>query len=122
MTTKRYGHVAEDWQAAKAEMRAILIDCARHKETITYGELSARLHTLHLHPYSYAMTGMLDEIGADNRAQGQAPLPTLVVRKSDGRPGPGFFRKAYARYASDEDVEAFWQEQFKQVCEEWGKV
>jgi hypothetical protein len=131
--SKRYGHLLDHWQAAKAEMRAILIDCAREQRTISYSELSARLQTLHLPPYSYAMVGMLDEIGMENFEEGKAPLPTLVVRKSDGRPGPGYFRKSYARYApvstaeqvrlgvDQADVETFWQEQFARVCEEWGE-
>ena len=117
--TKRYGHLIEHWNAAKDEMRTILIRCAREKRTITYGELSAEIQAASIHPYSYAMANMLDEIGYENMAQGKTALPTLVVRKSDGRPGPGFFRKSYASGASGDDLEQFWQEQFARVCEEW---
>jgi hypothetical protein len=117
--SRRYGLLVEQWQAAKAEMRAILIQLARARQTITYGELAAEMRAASIHPYSYAMTNMLDELGRDNEAEGKPTLATLVVRKADGRPGPGFFRKQVAQGATAPDLEAFWQAQFERVCVEW---
>lgn len=111
---RRYGHLLENWQAAKAEMLDILIQCARECRTITYTELSSLIQAAHLPPYSYGMSGMLTEISRENEAMGKTTLATLVVRKSDGRPGGGYF----AGIPTD-DMEAYWQEQFAQVCQEW---
>lgn len=111
---KRYGHLLENWQAAKAEMWEILTQCARVGRTITYSELSALIQSTHLPPYSYGMAGMLTEIDQRCAAEGKTSLATLVVRKSDGRPGGGYFTGI-----PTDDMEAYWQDQFARVCQEW---
>ncbi len=119
MTARRYGYVVEAWEAAQAQVRTILIERARACATITYGALCSRVTVARLHPYSYALMAMLDAIGDEDAAAGRASLATLVVRASDGRPGPGYFRKSFARGADAEEVEAFWQAQFARVCADW---
>jgi len=115
----RYGHLLEVWEAAKDEVRSILIERARQYETITYGELVQAVQIIHMRPDSYALSGILRELGAEDVAAGRGTLATLVVRKSDGRPGPGYFKDALQRGLSDEDIEAYWQAQFARVCEDW---
>lgn len=109
----------ENWEAARQEMRDILIDCARQRQTITYGELSARMQTIHIPAHSYAMSGMLREIIDVDHRDERGILATLVVRKSDGRPGPGYFKSAIDRGLSDDDLEAYWQSEFNKVCNYW---
>lgn len=111
---KRYGHLLENWQAAKAEMWDILTQCAREGRTITYSELSALIQSAHLPPYSYGMSGMLTEISRQCADMGKTTLATLVVRKSDGLPGGGYFGGI-----PTDDIEAYWQAQFARVCQEW---
>ena len=117
----RYGHLMDHWQAARDEMRQILIACARQRQTITYGELSARMQTVHLPPHSYAMSGMLREIIDEDHRDERGILATLVVRKSDGRPGPGYFKSAIDRGLSHDDLEAYWQTEFEKVCAYWSQ-
>lgn len=117
MTTSNPG---ADWLAALAEVRALLIAQARQGATITYGDLSARLTTVSLPPYSYGLSRLLIDLIKQDEAAGRAPLATLVVRKSDGRPGAGYFKYFLARGEDFEDFEAFWQAQFQRVCAEWG--
>lgn len=115
-----YGHLIENWKIAKVEMRDILIDCARQRRTITYGELSAAIQSIQIPPNSYGMSGMLTEISKEDIAAGRkGVLATLVVRKSDGRPGPGYFRSAVEKGFDDKMLEDYWQEQFELTCSDW---
>lgn len=117
-----YGHLVENWKVAKEEMRDILIGCARERRTITYGELSAAIQTIQIPPNSYGMSGMLTEISKEDVVAGRkGVLATLVVRKSDGRPGPGYFKSAVERGMNDEMLEAYWQEQFELTCSDWAR-
>ena len=119
--TKRYGHSLDNWHAAREEVRTILIQCARECRTITYGELSALVTSINLPPYSYGMVGMLNEIGDADRAAGRTWLATLVVRKSDGLPGAGYFKSAAQRGMPESDFQAYWEEHFQRVCQEWAE-
>lgn len=111
-----FGHLLPNWQAAKTQMRDILIECARQRRTITYGELAEQITLIHIPPNSYAMAGMLREISQEDQEAERGYLATLVVRKSDGRPGPGYFKGVEG---NREDLEAFWQAQFVRVCDDW---
>ncbi|MDZ4771019.1 MAG: hypothetical protein SGJ24_17995 [Chloroflexota bacterium] len=102
--------------AAKAEMRAVLIQCARDRHTITYGDLCIEITAMRLFPRSRVLVALLNEIGAEDEANGLPALATLVVRKADGRPGGGYFRGSGM---SEGDAEAYWQEQFARVCAAW---
>lgn len=114
-----YGYLTETWAAARAEVLSLLIACARACQTISYSALCGQVAAARLHPYSFALAAMLDEISALNEADGKASLATLVVRKADGRPGPGYFRKSIQPGAPADDLEAYWQEQFARVCADW---
>lgn len=118
---KKYGYLIKEWELAKREMQDILVQYARQKKTITYGELSTLIQTIYLPAYSYGMAGMLDEISLENETVGKTPLAVLVVRKSDGRPGSGFFKKARHHGLSDDDLEVYWQDQFTRVCSDWAE-
>jgi hypothetical protein len=115
----RFGYVIDRWHEARAEIRAILITCARECRTITYGVLCAQVRSAPMRPYSFAFAAMLDEIGAIDLAEGKTPLAALVVRKADGRPGGGYFTKSFLYGATGDDLEAYWQAQFAAVCREW---
>lgn len=119
MSEKHYGHLLENWQAAKDEMRAILIERARQRQTITYGELCEAIKTIHFRPDGYGLAGMLREISNEDVAAGRGYLATLVVRKSSGRPGPGYFKGMLARGMDSEALEQFWQEEFARTCRDW---
>jgi hypothetical protein len=119
MTERHYGHLLENWAAARAQMRAILVACARSGQMITYSDLSRSITAVHLPPYSYALSGMLAEICREEEAAGRPELAVLVVRKSDGRPGNGYFRAALARGLQEGDMEAYWQEQFALATAYW---
>ncbi len=90
MTDRAYG--MENWQAVKDEMTDLLIDVAARRETIGYAELGRSLETATLHHRNPALYAMLRDICEDEREAGRPNLCALVVRVSDGIPGPGFFK------------------------------
>lgn len=115
----RYGLPLEVWEAVKNETRRILVECAQARQSITYSELSRRITAGHVPHYGYRMVGLLDEISSDEVAGDRAPLATLVVRKSDGLPGAGYFRKVLPKEAPVDDLRTHWEEQFRCTCEDW---
>jgi hypothetical protein len=115
----RYGLPIETWQAVKDEARRILIECAKNRQTITYSELSNQITAAHIPHHGFKMVGLLDEISSDEFAQGRAPLATLVVRKSDGLPGGGYFKKSFPNNAPMENLRNYWELEFESTCRDW---
>lgn len=115
---KYYGHLWENWQAAVQEAQTLLITLARQRRTITYGELAASLTTISIDAGSYAMTGLLRDVHRLDMANQRPSLATLVVRRSDGRPGPGYF-KGLADIEDEAFNEDYWQAEFERLCTYW---
>jgi hypothetical protein len=69
----------EERAAAKAEMRAILIEFARARQTISYSGLSLLIQSVHLHYRSPLFIHILTEICAEEEARGHGMLCALVV-------------------------------------------
>lgn len=116
-----FGHLWESWHLGLKEAQDILIDHARQRQTITYGELSSLIQTIHIPHNSYAMTGLLRELYQADVKHKRPELATLVVRKSDGRPGPGYFKSMMERGADAASIEDYWQDQFDKVCTYWAE-
>lgn len=117
MSEKRYGHLLEHWNAARDEARAILVQCARDRQTITYGELAERIRAARIEPHSYGMVGLLTEIAREDTAAGRPVLVTLVVRQSDGLPGPGYFREALEHGADRDNLRGLWEARLRELCD-----
>lgn len=115
----RFGYLVDNWDAVKAEVRAILIDCARQRKTITYGDLSTRLSAARIPAYSYAMSALLGDIIRKGEPEEWGVLATLVVRKSDGLPGAGYFKAMAGRGIPESDYRTIWQAEFERVCDYW---
>ncbi len=114
-----FGHLWESWHLGLKEAQDILIDHARQRKTITYGELSGLIQTIHVPHNSYAMTGLLREIHHEDVKYKRPGLATLVVRKSDGRPGAGYFKDMIDAGADQMTMEAYWQARFEEICTYW---
>ncbi len=97
----------------EAELRAYLIEAARARRTVTYGETALHFgHPRHQGTYT-ALTAKLNAIAAGNKARGEPLLMALVVNKDARLPGPGFFREA--RIPSNADQRAAFNEHCKAV-------
>lgn len=113
----RYGFPAPAWEAAKAEAKALLVEAARRRETVTYAELCRSVRAVSLKPRSWAIMGFLNEVCSEADAERGVMLATLVVRADTGLPGDGYFRHA-ARLGRDvSDREAYWRLEAERVYE-----
>lgn len=119
MTTK-YGYENADWEAAKEEMRSILIERAKVGGTIPYSDLVNQVTTIHLEPHSHALATMLGEISSEEDAAGRGMLTVIVVHKvGDMKPGPGFFELARELGRNTSEIVKCWIEELKRVHRFW---
>lgn len=117
--TRRYGLAQADWRALAQEMRQILIGAARMEKTIAYSELAAMLKSAYIHYRAPAFGAILRDIAAQDEAAGRPTLATLVVNKATGRPGAGYFKQAVAHGWTVDEIDAYWQANFRAVCDYW---
>ena len=107
-------------EATLDEMREILIGVAKLRTTISYSELTTLITTVGLHVRAPQYYDLLRDLCRQEEAAGRGFLGALVVRKSDGRPGQGFY-KLMAKFGRDcSDPEACWQREVKQIYQTWG--
>ena len=90
---RRYGYEQERWDAAKEEIRGILIRRAKTDgdPTISYSDLSAQAREISFQPDSHAFHAMLGEFSSEEDESRRGMLSVLVVAKETGEPGSGFF-------------------------------
>jgi len=119
MSETRFGFPMGVWNAIVVEAQEILVACAKNRETITYSELSRQIKTAHVPYHRYKMVGLLDEVDSGAYAKASSSLATLVVRKSDGLPGGGYFSNKFPEGTPIEDLRAYWQTEFEQTCADW---
>src|SRR5437867_1769167 len=79
MMTTRYGLTVEQWERAKDEMRAVLVNRARLRGMIPYSELVQEMHTVHLDANDYALGAMLGEVSTEEDEAGRGMLSVIVV-------------------------------------------
>jgi hypothetical protein len=91
-----------------AEVRGLLIEAARARQTFTYGALLNILGHAFTRPLMRQLCKVLDRIDEDGRAAGDPGLAVLVVRQSDGLPGQGWF---VARSGIYHDLPLEWEGQ-----------
>jgi len=108
--------------AIKDEMRAILHEQARARQTITYGELAGRLTSVTLHPYSFIFTRLLQEVCGEEERAGHGQLCALVVSKATGMPSGGYFGMAAKQGLPTSDLEARWQEDLQALYDLWANL
>ncbi len=117
-----YKLTPEQRQTYKDEMRAILIQLARDKKLITYGELALRM-SIYLHPHSFTFTNLLRQVCGEEYDKGHGMLCALVVSKITGMPSGGYFRgMANLREdagMSEMDIEAAWRADVESVFALW---
>lgn len=89
-----------------AEVRALLIESARARQTFTYSALLGILGHAFTRPLMRQLCKVLDRIDEDGRACGEPGLAVLVVRQSDGLPGQGWF---VARSGVHDDLPLEWE-------------
>ncbi len=111
---------AAKWNDVKAEMRTIMIDCARARQTITYSELTRMLQTAYIHYHSHILARLLVDIGTEEVNAGRPVLPAVVVTRQTGMPGGGFF-KIDTDETEITDPTTYWKDLLMHVYDYWSK-
>jgi hypothetical protein len=106
-------------EAVKAELHALLIACARARRIVTYSEVCAELTTVHLHPHSFVFAHLLREVCSEGFELGEGILCALVVSKTTGMPGGGYFRGMADLGFDASDLEKRWREDVEEVFARW---
>ncbi len=128
MSGTRWGYTSEDIERAVEEVRRILIGVARdrRREGITYSELTEKMTTISVDPYSALLNDILGEVSEEGHLNGDGMLSVLVHYKDPDKglwPGPGFFNLAtkHLGYDLPDDVSkvAFWVEKRQEVLDRW---
>lgn len=106
--------------------RANPIASDRRREGITYTELTEKITTISVDPYSALLNNILGQVSEQGHLNGDGMLSVLVHYKDLGKglwPGPGFFNlatKHLGHHLPDEPSNvAFWLEKRKGVLEPW---
>ena len=116
----KYGYDTNEWEAAKEEVRQILIDCAQERRMIPYSEVTPQITSINIGYHDSRFFHLLGEISSSEAQSGRGILTALVVHKSgDYLPGPGFFELAEELgFAVPDNVE-FWIQQVEKVFASW---
>lgn len=98
-----------------------LIEVARQRDTITYGEIAPLVGlTMVRPPDRGALGALLDEVDRAELAAGRPLLCAIVVRRDRGLPGRGFFRNARLLGFDPESADAaFWRAELERVHDWW---
>ena len=109
-----------EWETVRDAMHIELIELAKQQRIVTYGDL-ALLLPIYVHPGSYAFTRLLTQVCVEAEAAGEGMLCALVVSKSTGIPGAGFFRGMAERGMDVSAAEAYWHDEVERVFAQWSK-
>lgn len=115
-----YGFEGAQWDTAKEQAKAILVDVAMRRGRIAYSELVDKISALSLEPHDTRLFHLLGEISSDEDKAGRGMLTAIVVHKfGDMQPGPGFFELAKSLGKNTKDPLVCWISEFNKVHDYW---
>lgn len=121
LSKANFGVPASQWEAAKAEARAIMIERAKQRKTIFYSELVSHLRSLVMEAHDPRLFHLLGEISIAEDSEARGMLTVVVVHKSDGLPGAGFFELAKTLGRDTTDRSKCSMTELKSVHDIWGR-
>lgn len=95
-----------EWERRKEHMRIVLIGVAQRGQTISYGELAGEVGYHHRNPN---FMKMLLQICKEELDLKRGRICALVVKKSSGIPGSGYFGFSEAYDGTVADAEEMWR-------------
>jgi uncharacterized membrane protein len=113
------GYPAEQWDAARTEVREAIEEAARFQRLITYSEVAARVTALPVSAHGPVLAHLLGEILGESLEQDGLALTALVVHSADHRPGGGFYLEARRDGEVFSDRDAYWAGQVKAIFERY---
>ncbi len=104
----RHGFAESDWRLAKQEAVAAMIKRAKRGRTMTYTDLCNEIEAIRFDPHDPRLPHFLGQISTEEDAAGRGMITAVVVHKSDGHPGKGFFELARRLGRTVLNEEAAW--------------
>ena len=116
MARRRWGLEAERWDEARESLKALLLDAASRRSTVTYGEAARVAFGGRFSARSGALMDLLGDLDTEEERTRGVMIASLVVRADTGIPGDGYF--AFARDSLGRDIsdrKAFWRSEVEAV-------
>jgi hypothetical protein len=104
----RHGFAESDWQAAKEQARAAMIKRAKRGRSMTYTDLCNEIVAIRFDPHDPRLPHFLGQVSTEEDTAGRGMITAVVVHKSDGQPGKGFFELARRLGRTVVSEEATW--------------
>lgn len=115
-----FGIPEDHWDAAKAEIRAVLVEKAKGRAMIPYSELVGLVESVNFEADDQRLFAILGQVSMEEHEQGRPLLSVLVVHKTgDMKPGPGFFELAAALGRNTSDLDKTWIDETREVFRYW---
>jgi hypothetical protein len=116
----KHGFAQSDWEAAKEEARAIMIERAKVRGMIPYSDLVSQIKSIKIAAHDSRLFHMLGEISSEEDSAGRGMLTVVVVHKAgDMQPGPGFFELAKQLGRNTSDILKCWIDELRKVHAIW---
>ena len=117
-----HGFPQTDWDAAKEEARAVMIERAKMRGMIAYSDLVKEIKSIKLAAHDPRLFHLLGEISSDEDSAGRGMLTVVVVHKTgDMQPGPGFFELAKRLGRNTSNILQCWAEELRKVHAVWSQ-
>jgi hypothetical protein len=108
------------WDAAKHQVRHLMIERAKLRAMIPYSDLAAGITAAALAPHDQRLFHLLGEISSEEDSAGRGMLSVVVVHKSANmQPGPGFFELAERLGRDTSDILKCWVAELHRVHAVW---
>jgi len=118
----QFGMSDEQWDEAKAEVRAAILEAAYNRRVTWYGEAAAQVHSVHLGPHSALMNYLLGGVFEDEHSARRPALTSIVTHKDGNKePGAGFYEMARTLGYRFQEPYLFWAQQVQDVFKLHGK-
>ena len=110
----------QDWDAAKKQAIAALVERAKVRGMFPYSDLVRKIAAVRFRAHDVRLFHLLGEISVEEDHAGRGMLSVVVVHKhGDMQPGPGFFVLGDHLGYDTSDLLRFWVEQLHKVHAFW---
>jgi hypothetical protein len=117
-----FGLTDDEWQEAKREAKAAILEAAYERRMTWYGEVAAAVTATHVEPFSELMNHLLGDIFQDEHEAGRPALTSIVTHKhGDKEPGKGFYDMARSLGYRFSEPYVFWSTQVQDVFKLYGR-
>ncbi|KAA5603556.1 hypothetical protein [Blastochloris sulfoviridis] len=110
-----------DWSEAKEEARNEMILAAKRRSVITYGCICKKITAVNISHIDGRFYKLLCDISREESEKDRGMLSVVVVAKSDGRPGDGFFDFAATLGYDVSEKQVFFAKELNKVYEYWSR-